>query len=141
MSKGIELPINVLVIVSVAVIVLLGIIALFMTTFGQGSAQIQTDTAWNRGCSKITANCYGSLSENSLDFSSGLTVPLDGFEDGIVEENYYDKYENTFLGLCLYNGKSKDFILSVDSDGDENWETYTKTDAVRDCVVSCGCNL
>ena len=37
MRKGIELPVNVLVIVAVAVIVLLGIVALFMGGFGSAA--------------------------------------------------------------------------------------------------------
>lgn len=118
--KGIELPINVLVIVAVAVIVLLGIIALFMTMFGPSGAEMQLETAWTRGCSKITANCFGYLEADSLDFSSGMTIPL--------TEDYVD-YESKYIGLCLYLGHTGE------------WDEETKVDAVRECITACGCNI
>ncbi len=52
--KGIELPINVLVIVAVAVLVLLGLVALYMMVVGPGSVTIQKQNAWNQMCTIVT---------------------------------------------------------------------------------------
>ncbi len=133
MSKGVELPINVLVIVAVAVIVLLGIIALFMAMFGPTGPTFEIESAWNKGCSKITANCFAYQDAGDLDFASGIRVPLDNYVDEDGDEAYPD-YESKFLGLCLFRGYCGAWDDSTES-------TYTKEDAVKDCVTACGCNI
>jgi len=52
--KGIELPINILVIVAVAIIVLLGVIALFYSSWFTGTGQISGETAKTQACSIAT---------------------------------------------------------------------------------------
>lgn len=82
--KGIELPINVLVIVALAVIVLLGVIALFSGVFGPGSAGIAMSSAWNQACGGITSSCSADHSGNTVtNFKIGTTTV------------------HTFGGLCI----------------------------------------
>ena len=48
--KGIELPINILVVVAIAVIVLLGLVALYFVGFSPFSATTAQESAKNTGC-------------------------------------------------------------------------------------------
>ena len=48
--KGVELPINILVIVAIAVIVLLGLVALYFTGFGPFSATAGQEAIKNQAC-------------------------------------------------------------------------------------------
>lgn len=54
--KGIELPINVLVIVAIAVIVLLGIVVLYFIGFNPFSGSISITSLKNSGCSNFSLN-------------------------------------------------------------------------------------
>jgi hypothetical protein len=59
MSKGIELPINVLVIVAVAVIVLLGIVGLYLAGFGGPAAGVTVESVKTTACQQLirSGNC------------------------------------------------------------------------------------
>ena len=59
MKKGVELPVNVLVIVAIAVIVLLGLVALFMGGFGGFAGSVESTQAWSNACGNVLANCAG----------------------------------------------------------------------------------
>jgi len=48
--KGVELPINILVVVAIAVIVLLGLVALYFVGFSPFSATTAQESAKNTGC-------------------------------------------------------------------------------------------
>jgi len=56
MSKAVELPINVLVIVTIAVIVLLGIVVLYFIGFQPFSGSISLTSLKNEGCSNFSLN-------------------------------------------------------------------------------------
>jgi len=55
--KGIELPINILVIVAVAIIVLLGVIALFYSTWFKSTTPLDLNSATSRACTAVRGNC------------------------------------------------------------------------------------
>ena len=57
--KGIELPINILVVVAVAVIVLLGIVALYFAGFIGPATTINQGAAKNSGCNYVMNNPNG----------------------------------------------------------------------------------
>ena len=57
MNKGIELPINILVIVAVAIIVLLGVIALFYSTWFKSTTPIDLNAATSRACNAVRGDC------------------------------------------------------------------------------------
>jgi cytochrome c-type biogenesis protein CcmE len=98
-KKGIELPVNVMVIIAIAVIVLLGLVALF--TFGIRSGvplqvQLEKGTACtslvNRGCVETAP--------------SDVDVSIDVTDDGKVV-----KGEDTLQKLCdKYFGTSTDAV-------------------------------
>jgi hypothetical protein len=58
--KGIELPINVLIIIAVAVIVLIAIIAMFYPTFSNGSSSVTSDVAKSAACQLLVDRGCGT---------------------------------------------------------------------------------
>jgi hypothetical protein len=66
--KGLELPINVLVIVAVAVIVLLGIISLYFVGIGPFQRDIAREAAKSDACSILIRNCTASPSNISVSY-------------------------------------------------------------------------
>jgi len=82
--KGLELPINVLVLIAVAVIVLLGIVALYFTGFLGPSGQVTLSTVTSTACgswqrqnypdaSNIEISNYDANGDNSLNPASDCT--------------------------------------------------------------------
>jgi hypothetical protein len=69
--KGVELPINVIVLVVLALIVLLGILALFFGVWNPGSTGINLEGAKNSACQMlISTNCVDTSSINVEDFDA-----------------------------------------------------------------------
>ena len=64
--KGIELPVNVLVIVAIAVIVLLGMLTLFMGGFGGFAGTQEQTSAWSKACGNVLGNCAGDHSSQGV---------------------------------------------------------------------------
>ena len=54
--KGIELPINILIIIAVAVIVLIALIAMFYPAFSSGSLVLSSEMAKTQACRGLLAN-------------------------------------------------------------------------------------
>jgi len=54
--KGLELPINVLVIVAIAIIVLLGVVVLYFIGFNPFSGSVSLTSLKSQGCSNFTLN-------------------------------------------------------------------------------------
>jgi hypothetical protein len=85
--KGIELPINVLVIIVIAVIVLLGIIAVYFagwTPFAQSSG---VDAVKNAGCRMVVYNCSIELDTILFDGSNIGLPTYDVNDDGIYDSD------------------------------------------------------
>jgi hypothetical protein len=57
--KGIELPINILIIIAIAVIVLIAVVAMFYTPFSNGTSSISSNTAKSDACRAMLANNCG----------------------------------------------------------------------------------
>jgi hypothetical protein len=73
--KGIELPINILVIIVIAVIVLLGIIAVYFTGWTPYAQSSGVDAVKNAGCRMVVYNCSIDLDTILFDGSmAGLPV-------------------------------------------------------------------
>lgn len=90
--KGIELPINVLVIVAVAVIVLLGIVALFMIGFSPFSTISGQESYKNQACTQLTrGGCTADL--------TSISIPFDANKDGEIAsdtDNLYAMCQNYY---------------------------------------------
>jgi len=68
--KGIELPINVMIIVVIAVVVLLGVMALFNTGWGSGSSIISIESQKNSYCQVLDARDCNNPTQEMTDFCS-----------------------------------------------------------------------
>ncbi|MCX6819097.1 MAG: hypothetical protein NT129_03820 [Candidatus Aenigmarchaeota archaeon] len=74
--KGIDLPINAIVIVAIAVLVLVVIAAFFVGVVGPGTGSMNSQNAWNTGCAQARAR--GCL---QADFGvEGEPLPIAGYD-------------------------------------------------------------
>ncbi len=82
--KGIELPINILVIIAVAVIVLLGVIALYFSGFMGPAGIVTQDAAKSSACKLVMSNVGGCMSSDPTAIVLGETgvPPFDANRDG-----------------------------------------------------------
>ena len=73
--KGIELPINALIIIVVAVLVLLGIVALWMSGWGGGSQGVTIEAAKASGCAALMRDAAGctSVDPATILYDGGTT--------------------------------------------------------------------
>lgn len=119
--KGVELPINVLVIVAIAVVVLLGLIVLYFVGFNPFSGGVSLTGLKNAGCAAFTIqyDCGNRISDAALsdkgcgtDKTCFIDLPANSYLTG-TEAN-----SNTLLKLCQQ-------------------ELGAPTDA--DCKRVCGC--
>jgi hypothetical protein len=76
--KGIELPINVLIIIALAIIVLIAVIMMFYGTFNNGSSVMTSDMAKTNACQVLSDK--GCTAQTNT-----ITIPdFDADRDGIV---------------------------------------------------------
>lgn len=86
-TKGISLPIEMVIVISISVIVLLAVIAYFTSSFFRTAATINDEEAWNNGCAIIKARgCR-------LDEDLGALTISDYDPDG-------DKADNSVREAC-----------------------------------------
>ncbi|MBU3897124.1 MAG: hypothetical protein KJ697_04295 [Nanoarchaeota archaeon] len=71
MKKGMELPINTLVVFIIALVVLIAFIALFMNVQGQGGSTVSIETAKNSGCQR-----YVSMNYCNTPTTSGSSISI-----------------------------------------------------------------
>ena len=117
MKKGLELPINILVIVAVAVIVLLGVVALFLTGFSPLGQQLQNqNAAKNQACAELlgkgcTVNTQ-SIRINDFDANgdgtlmAGTSFSWDNIDDYVENEDGNEipsiNNRDNLASLCAY---------------------------------------
>ena len=132
--KGIELPINILVVVAVAVIVLLGVIALYFGGF-MGPAQTMTaSTAKSTYCAYITRHpdgcTVGIVPLNSITISN-----FDADQDGSIGAS--DTGVGWTLGTTVCG-------LPVAAGGDNLaslLQCHFGVTTERDGLIACGCAI
>ena len=84
--KGVELPINLLVIITIAVIVLLGLIAMYTLGIGPFTQSVGLEAVKNTACAALQRDgCMYSPSEYSVNFDANgddfvCTKDTDGFD-------------------------------------------------------------
>ncbi|MCK4730010.1 MAG: hypothetical protein KAT28_01705 [Candidatus Aenigmarchaeota archaeon] len=77
--KGVELPVNSVIVIALAIMVLLMIAAFLMGGVGQMSST-DVDNAWNRGCG-VLKNTYKCDDTKVSTIDSGIDVTGDGVSD------------------------------------------------------------
>jgi len=114
--KGLELPINLLVVVAVAIIVLLGVIGLFLAGFFGGGQNLQLTTAKNSACSiLIQSGCqvtntldipvdFDADNNESITFDNKVTDP-DGTGPRGPGDNLFILCQNYFSAITDANCK------------------------------------
>ncbi len=116
--KGVELPINVLVVVAIAVIVLLGLVALYTSGFIGSSAGISLTAAKNNACSQLLQRNCGT--------TNTTTIPVNFDADRSGGINY------TSNPAQWGSGYKTDNLFTLCRD----W-TGAPTD--RECKIQCSC--
>ncbi|MFH1474097.1 MAG: hypothetical protein ABIE55_04395 [Candidatus Aenigmatarchaeota archaeon] len=120
--KGIELPINVLVIIVIAVIVLLGVIAVYFTGWTPFAETAGVDAVKNAGCRMVVYDC------SSIDLTNIL---FDGSKAGLPKYDVND--DGYFCPADTANcaSRANDNMVNLCS-------IYFDTDATG-CAKLCGC--
>ena len=116
--KGIELPINILVIVAVAIIVLLGVIALFYSSWFTGTGPVSSQSAITEACSQASRQtCTGA---------TPLTYTV----------NSYKSYTNLAV-FCVKEYATAGWTDSDPVAGDVTW-LASAADARKCLNLACG---
>ena len=96
--KGVELPINILVVIAVAVIVLLGVIALYFSGFVTPAGVMSSEAAKEAGCQRVMRDPDGCITVTPS------TILLDGTMTGVPAYDANDDGSitaaDTLLALC-----------------------------------------
>jgi hypothetical protein len=117
--KGLELPINALIIIVIAVLVLLGIAALWMSGWGGGSQGVTVEAAKAAACGVVMRDSRGcmSVTPSTITFD-GNTPTVPKFD--INKDNLFTAADNLQLLCSTYYG--------------------TGAAAASDCRKICGCS-
>ena len=76
--KAIELPINLIVVILIAVIILFSITSLYFSGWTAPAKIVSVETVKNNACRKLSTNCYGDVNLITID-------NFDADEDGAVD--------------------------------------------------------
>ena len=78
--KGIELPINILVVVAIAVIVLLGMVALYFVGFNPFGTAVNTEGVKNDACGiLVRGGCTATVSSITTNFDANKDGKVGGY--------------------------------------------------------------
>ncbi|MBI4015790.1 MAG: hypothetical protein HY362_03690 [Candidatus Aenigmarchaeota archaeon] len=92
--KGVELPVNVLVILAIAVIVLLGLILLYVVTTSGPTGLLAELSAVNKACGTLkTGGCVGSTSGVTIDWPTGSERSLSTYCEEKPDSSKYEDAE------------------------------------------------
>ncbi len=114
--KGLELPINVLIIIALAVIVLIAIVAFFYPSFFSGSQTVSLESAKTQACRSLVAiGCTSSVGVGVIKFDADM--------NGVI-------YDTSSAALA---GGDTLFELCT------NYLQISGATADADCRALCGC--
>lgn len=135
--KGLELPVNVLVVVAIAVIVLLGVIALYFGGWTPFSTGIGVESAKNGACAELVRRGC-SLGTNTIILSS-YNIDFDADRDGLTStSSTVETTSNTFnwaaeaTVFCGLSNNVADSLASL-------CKCFYGKDSEVECKQLCGC--
>ncbi|MFH0929454.1 MAG: hypothetical protein V1818_03805 [Candidatus Aenigmatarchaeota archaeon] len=139
--KGIELPINILVIVAVAVIVLLGLVALYFSGFMGPAGVMNAQATKQKYCASIMNNpmgCQGGVYTSSIqinDFDADKDGVL-GTSDGGTSWHETDAVWDSQLpvDVCTADDNVQDNLASL-------LACYFGATSERNALQICGCTI
>jgi len=137
--KGIELPINALIIIVVAVLVLLGIVALWMSGWGGGSQGVTIEAAKSAACSELMRYYAGCTAKEPYTIGiSGFDADRDGSPDmGTAAKSWC--WTATSPAGCTAKSKC-DGTIATDKDNLASLcSCYYNAWTAADCRRLCGC--
>ena len=95
--KGVELPINILVIVAIAVIVLLGLVALYFTGFGPFSQVAGQEAIKNQACAALNPREGCTTDPYTLE----VNFDVDGDGTIAIAQDNWGKFAEAFYGCPI----------------------------------------
>ena len=126
--KGIELPINVLIIVAVAIIVLIALVALFYPNFRSSGTTVNSDIYKSAAC-QIMIDRHCDVDPQSIEIAN-----FDADKDGQMDSGT----DWTFGGLmdsnCGTVGEGHDNLASL-------CECFYSIKSPEACRALCGCSI
>ena len=128
--KGIELPINILVVVAVAVIVLLGLVALYFSGFVGPAGVMNQESAKQKYCAIIMRSpdgCTGGTDLNSIIISD-----FDADRDGELDVGSTWDWDTSSCGGDVTD--NEDNLASL-------LACYFGVTSERNGLASCGCAI
>jgi hypothetical protein len=128
--KGIELPINILVVVAVAVIVLLGLVALYFSGFMGPAGVMNQESAKQKYCALVMRSpngCQGGVALESIAVSD-----FDADRDGTLGTD--ETGSGWTWGTSSCGGADGDNLAAL-------LACYFGVTTERDGLLSCGCAI
>jgi len=96
--KGIELPVNILIIIAIAVIVLIALIAMFYPAFTSGGKTVSLDVARSQACRSLVEG-YSCITTATL--ANIMVNKFDVDKDGSVNDIGTSDADDNLDNLCL----------------------------------------
>jgi hypothetical protein len=121
--KGIELPINVLIIIAVAIIVLIAVVAMFYSPVNTSGNSVSLDVAKSQACRSLVIgyNCNNAGTSSPADATTLGSIRVDNYDvDGLLGPN---SVGDTLMYLCV----KKYMVGAADAAG------------AASCRKLCGC--
>ena len=124
--KGLELPINVLIIIAVALIVLLAVVAMYFSGFNPFTSAIGLEGIKNDACRKLVQEKRCMVTSKEIEIQ-GFDANRDGDNVAGTEWDFDDT----------------DYDCSAGGDGNDNLaalcDCYYSIESEGQCKVMCGC--
>lgn len=123
--KGLELPINILIIIALGIIVLLGVVAMFYPAFFSGSQVVNIDSVKSRACQILSSKFCNEYTHR---------VTIDNFDanrDTIVGDNLPNSVGFPYAN-CTPSITNHDNLASL-------CRCYYQINNETNCKALCGC--
>ncbi|RLJ03791.1 MAG: hypothetical protein DRP08_02995 [Candidatus Aenigmatarchaeota archaeon] len=100
-KKGISLPINMLVILAVAVIVLLAVVAFFFSNVVKSGESVSLSTAWSNACTRVITTYGCSVDSVNSALDAGTFLVRYGNGTSPFDEICQIKLGTTDIATCI----------------------------------------
>ena len=109
--KGIELPINVLIIIVVAIIVLIAIVAMFYPSFTNGNSMVSSEGAKSAACQVLVSR--GGCTSNTVHSYDISINNFDANKDNTVTSGIESAYPTVCLSGTPPTGSGSDNLARL----------------------------